>query len=458
MDKYILNAGYRMEANSSLDVNSRWGGFPTVGAAWQLGDEDFIKNLKIISIAKIRANWGQSGNSPSGASPYVGTFSAITNGYGEMSAIQPVKIQLENLKYETITQSNIGIDLGFFDSRLNFTVDLYKKLTTNMLQKDIDIPSSTGYTTVKYYNSGKMSNEGWEFRTDIDVIRKKDWKFSLNFNISQNRNQILDLPKNKQNENYTFGNKSYAYKFVVGDPLGSFYGYKYNGVYQNVAETYAHDINGKQINDINGLPVVMKNGSVKVYPGDAKYQDVNGDGIIDSNDIVYIGNSNPLFTGGGGFNVSYKGLALVASFQARAGQKVINQARMNNEFMYGKDNQSVSVLRRWRQEGDQTDIPRALYNRGYNSLGSDRFVEDASFLRLKTITIKYDLPKKMLQKVGIQRLQIYVTGYDLLTLTNYTGQDPEINSSLIDNLYPVFMDKASTPKPLRIACGFNLNL
>jgi len=457
-DKYIVNAGYRMEASSSLDVNSRWGGFPTVGAAWQLGDENFIKKLKFVSLAKIRANWGQSGNSPSGASPYVGTFSAIANGYGELSAIQPVKIQLENLKFETITQTNVGVDVGLFDSRLNLTVDVYNRVTTNMLQKDIDLPSSTGYQTVAYYNSGKMSNQGWEFHTDIDVIRKKDFKFSVNFNISQNRNQILDLPTNKQNVNYTFGNKNYAYKFVVGDPLGSFYGYKYKGVYQNVAETYARDLKGNIINNINGVPVVIKNGDVKVYPGDAKYQDENGDGVIDKNDIVYIGNSNPLFTGGGGFNISYKGLGLVASFQGRAGQKVINQAQMNDEYMYGTDNQSVAVLTRWRREGDNTQIPRALYQLGYNTLGSDRFVEDASFLRMKTLTLKYDFPKKMLQKVGIQRLQIYVTGYDLLTLTKYIGQDPEINLTYVDKLYPVYLDGAQTPKPLRIACGFNLNL
>lgn len=457
-DKYLFNAGYRMEANSSLAANTRWGAFPTVGFAWQLGDEEFIKRLNVISIAKIRANWGQSGNSPSGSSPYMGAFSAITNGYGEMVAIQPIRIQLENLTYETITQTNVGIDIGFFDNRLNITVDLYDKLTSNMLQKDVDLPSSTGFTTVKFYNSGKMSNQGWEFRTDIDVVRTKKWKFSVDFNISQNRNQILELPENKQNENYSFGNKNYAYKFVVGDPLGSFYGYKSQGLYQTVEETYARDVNGVIINDINGLPVVMKNGSVKVYPGDAKYQDVNGDGVIDKYDIVYIGNSNPIFIGGFGMKLSYKGFGLVASFHGRAGQKVINQVRMNNEYMYGRDNQSVSVLRRWRAEGDDTNIPRALYGRGYNSLGSDRFVEDASFLRMKTLTLKYDLPKAFVRKLGIQKFQVYFTGYDLLTLTNYKGQDPEINISWVDKLYPVYIDKASTPKPLRLAAGFNLGL
>ncbi|MDD3077827.1 MAG: SusC/RagA family TonB-linked outer membrane protein [Paludibacter sp.] len=458
MEKYMFNASYRMEASSSLSNKSRWRGFPTVGFAWQFGDENFIKNLNVISMGKIRVNWGQSGNAPSGSAPYIGTFSAISNGYGEMAAIQPTKIQLDNLDYEIINQSNIGLDMAFFDNRLNITVDLYDKLTTNMLQKDVKLPTSTGFTEVKYYNSGSMSNKGWEFRADYDFVRNKIWKVSANFNISKNINKILDLPDNKKDVYYTFGNKNYAYKFVEGDPLGSFYGYRYQGVYQNVEDTYAQDLKGNIIYDIDGEPVVMKNGSSKVYPGDAKYQDMNGDGVIDKYDIVYIGNSNPLLIGGFGFNISYKNWGLVANFHGRIGQKVINQVRMNNEYMYGKDNQSVAVLRRWRQEGDDTDIPRALYNRGYNNLGSDRYVEDASFLRMKTLTLKYDFPKSLINKFKIQRLQVYLTGYDMLTFTKYTGQDPEINLSWVNSIYPVYVDKASTPKPLRMAFGLNLGL
>jgi hypothetical protein len=201
----------------------------------------------------------------------------------------------------------------------------------------------------------------------------------------------------------------------------------------------------------------MKNGSQKVFPGDAKYLDVNGDGVIDKYDIVYIGNSNPLFTGGFGVRLSYKQLGVVASFHGRAGQKVINQVRMNNEYMWGKDNQSLAVLKRWRNEGDDTDIPRALYNKGFNNLGSDRYVEDASFLRLKTLTLKYDFDRKLTEKFGIKKLQVYVTGYDLITLNNYKGQDPEISISWEEGIFPVFVDKASTPKPMRIAFGLNLN-
>ncbi len=457
-DKYILNAGYRVEASSSMPEKTRWGAFPTVGAAWIFGDENFMKSYKFLSLGKLRLNWGQSGQGPSGSAPYVGSLSAIANGYGGMAAIQPVKIQLGNITYEILTQSNLGIDLGFFDSRLNFSLDVYNKVSSNLLQTSVKVPSTTGYATVAYYNSGKMENKGWDLSTDAVVLKNKNWKLSFNFNIAQNRNEILELPGNKQDMNYTFGNRNYAYKFTAGEPLGSFYGYKYLGVYQNTEETYASDATGSTIYDINGMPVVMKNGSVKVYPGDAKYADVNHDGLINKYDIVYIGNSNPLLIGGFGFNLSYKGIGLVATFHGRAGQKVINRVRMNNEYMYGKDNQSTAVLRRWRHEGDDTEIPRALYNRGYNDLGSDRFLEDASFLRLKTLTLKYDLPKEWSNKMHIKRLQVYLTGYDLLTFTGYKGQDPEVSQSFVDKLYPMYIDNASTPKPQRFAFGLNVNL
>lgn len=458
MDRYVINGGVGIEASSSLPENSRWGAFPNVGVAWIFSEEELLRKFKFISMGKLRVNWGQSSNSPSGSAPYVGSLSAITNGYGEMAAIQPVKIQLDNITFETISQSNLGIDLGLFDNRLNLTLDLYDKLTTNMLQRDVDVPSSTGYTTVKYYNSGKMDNKGWEFSSDIQVLRSKNWKLNFNFNISGNKNEIVDLPENKQALNYTFDNKKYAYKLTEGEPLGSFYGYKYQGVYQNVAETYAKDAKGSTIYDINGNPVVMKNGTEKVYPGDAKYTDMNNDGVINKYDIVYIGNSNPLLMGGFGFNLTYKNAGLVATFHGRAGQKVINQVRMNNEYMYGSDNQSTAVLRRWRQEGDNTDIPRALYGRGYNNLGSDRYLEDASFLRLKTLTLKYDLPKRISDRLHVRKFQIYATAYDLLTFTSYKGQDPEIGLKFVNGLYPMYIDNAATPKPMRFAFGLNLNL
>ncbi|HLW20369.1 MAG TPA: hypothetical protein VKX33_08600, partial [Cyclobacteriaceae bacterium] len=210
--------------------------------------------------------------------------------------------------------------------------------------------------------------------------------------------------------------------------------------------------------DISGEPVPMRNGGERVFPGDARYKDVNGDGVIDQYDIVYLGNSMPLVTGGGGLTLRYKNVSMSAFLHGRAGQKAVNQTRIDTENMFGVQNQSTAVLRRWRHEGDQTDIPRALYNKGYNYLGSDRFVEDASFLRLKTLTLKYSLPRKFLDRYGVERVDAYTTMYDLFTWTSYTGQDPEVPLSRDDGVaYLIAKDKSYTPKPVRIAFGLNLN-
>ena len=202
-----------------------------------------------------------------------------------------------------------------------------------------------------------------------------------------------ELPSTYVQENYSFGNGEYALRIVEGSPVGAFYGYRYQGVYQNTAETYARDREGNVMYNYKGQPIIMHNGNQTVYPGDARYEDINHDGVIDENDIVYLGNANPKFTAGGGFKLKWKDFLLTTFFYGRFGQKVINQARMDLESMYNYKNQSTAVLQRWRAEGDDTDIPRALWGMGYNYLGSDRFVEDASFVRLKTLSINYNIPK-----------------------------------------------------------------
>ena len=196
----------------------------------------------------------------------------------------------------------------------------------------------------------------------------------------------------------------------------------------------------------------------KTRPGDAKYEDINGDGVINAYDIVYLGNFNPKLLGGIQLRLSYKTWQLSANFQGRVGQKVYNQTRLNSEMMRNKNNQSTATLRRWRNEGDITDMPRALYNQGYNSLGSDRYIEDASFLRMKTLTLKYGFPKNLLKKMHLKGFDLYITAYDLLTFTKYSGQDPEVSEKKQDDsgLVKLAVDGASTPKPLRVKFGINL--
>ena len=459
LDRYYINGGYRYEANSTMGLDNRWAPFPTVGLSWIATEEEFLKRQKDwLNFLKIRYSWGQNGNAPSSSYGYIGSFESIPGGYIDMSAVEPVRMQLNRLKWETITQHNLGIDIELLKSKMRMTVDVYSKVTSDMLQKDATIPSTSGYSKISYYNSGKMSNEGWEFRIDYDFFRTSDWLVSANFNISQNKNKVLEMPDNVTDYRYSFGNGNYAYSVRIGDPLGSFYGYKYQGVYANEADTYARDLEGNLIRDINGNEVKMRNLDQVVYPGDAKYLDLNGDGVIDANDIVYLGNSNPLFTGGGGISIRYKGWALNAFFHGRAGQKVINQTRINTENMRGTNNQSVAVLSRWRTEGDQTDIPRALFDRGYNYLGSDRFVEDASYLRLKTLTLKYGMPRSVLKKLQLTKFDVYCTAYSLFTWTNYTGQDPEVNigKDYKSDIYLVAKDNSNTPTAMRLAFGCSL--
>ena len=453
-NRYVVRATLNHEGNSSMGKDKRWGTFPAFGVAWNAEQEHFWSESikKWLNTAKLRFGLGWSGTSPSGASIYLGAYRSLGR-YMDMSAIVPDRMQLDNLKWETTREMDFGIDLRLFN-KLNFTIDYYDKETSDMLLKNTALPASTGFSSVKYINSGKMSNKGIEMRMDYEIFRNKDWTVSVNANVSRNVNKVKELPATWVLDNYTFGNGNYALRIVENAPVGSFYGYRYLGVYQNTEETYARDEAGNVMTDWQGKVITMKNGSEQVYPGDAHYEDINHDGVINENDIVYLGNANPKFFGGGGFQVRWKQLTLTTFFYGRYGQKVINGARISLENMRGKANQSTAVLHRWRSEGDQTDIPRALYGMGYNYLGSDRFVEDASFIRLKTLSLSYNLPKQWLKNIGITRLNVFATGYDLFTWTSYKGQDPEVKMPSPTSLVK---DNATTPVSKRFAFGINLD-
>lgn len=452
--RYVFKATVNREGNSAMGKSHRFGTFPSFGFSWNIDKEPFMEDQTLVSMAKVRVGLGWSGNAPSGSALYYGAYQSLGS-YEDIPAIYPVRIQLNNLKWESSKEWDLGFDLELWNGRLNTTFDYYYKYTSDLLRKKYKIPTTTGYSEIKYFNSGEVSNKGVEYRIDYKIIKNKDWLVSANFNISRNINKVEKLPGNMSTENYSFGNEKYAIKVVAGDPIGSFYGYKYKGVYQNTADTYAKDAVGDVMMDYEGHEIVMRNGSVTCYPGDAKYEDVNNDGVINEKDIVYLGNSNPLCTGGGGFKVKYKNVTLNTNLIYRYGQKVINSTRMNLENMHGTNNQSTAVLKRWRNEGDDTDIPRALYNMGFNYLGSDRFVEDASFLRLKTVTLTYSFPKSICKRFKINMLSVYCTGYDLLTFTDYKGQDPEVK--LPTDATKLVADGASTPVSKRLSFGFNLN-
>ncbi len=455
LERYMLNATLNFEGNSNLGKSERWGAFPAVGLAWHAQEENFIKRLGWVEQAKFRASYGVSGRSPSGSSPYIGSFQALSQNYMDMDAIAPIRIQLDNLKWETSREIDLGTDIILGQNKFTFTFDWYKKRTNDLLQKNVKIPASTGFTSIRWYNSGEITNTGVEIRADYEVFKNSDWRISVNANVNRNVNKIVQLPDNLTQEAYTFNNGNYAQRLETGVPIGAFYGYRYEGVYQNVKETYARDAEGNVMNDVDGSPIIMQNDKLQVFPGDAKYKDMNNDGVINQYDIVYLGNSMPVLTGGGGFRVKYKAWSLTTFFHGRAGQKVFNKGRMDSEAMYGRDNQSTATLKRWRNEGDNTDIPRALFNYGYNYLGSDRFVEDASYIRLKTLSLSYNMPRDFVNRLKMQSINVFLTGYDLFTWTKYAGQDPEVKLPSATNA--LVKDEANTPVSRRFALGVNIN-
>lgn len=456
--RYLLNATVRHEGNSKMGRNQRWGSFATGAATWRFSEEPFLKEFEWLDESQMRASWGFAGNSPSSSFPYIGTYSSagtyLTNG-----TITPTTIQLNNLKWEKVIQKNIGLDLSLFQRKLNVTFDFYDKVTKDVLHQSVSLPSTTGFSSIAWMNSGEIENYGWEFRLDLNrIIRTDKFWTTFNFNISRNRNKVLELPTNKRYERYSFGNGNYAQNVVIGDPLGSFYGYRYQGVYQNVDETVARDASGNKIYDLRGEAVRTVQGTTLIaQPGDARYEDVNHDGVIDKSDIVYLGNSMPVVIGGGGVSAGWHDWQFRAFFQYRLGQKAINTARLNAEDMRGRTNQSTATLKRWRREGDPTDVPRALWNRGYNTLGSDRFVDDASFLRLKQLMVSYTLPRTVLKHFRFSKFEVYASAYDLWTLTSYKGQDPEVGLVSKDgSIYQLAEDNSYTPRSPRITLGLNV--
>lgn len=458
LNRYILSGTLNYEGKSSLGKSNRWGVFPSAGLAWIVNEEAFLKDVDWIDELKLRASFGESGQAPGGTAPYVGTYKSIGK-YNTATAISPASMQLNNLKWESSTEFDIGFDWSLLKNKLTMNFDYYYKYTRDLLQSNIVIPTTTGYEStgskIAYFNSGEVSNQGIEFRFDYSIFENKDWRISTNFNIARNINIIESLPSNLSQMNYSLKNGEYAQKIVTGTPTGSFFGYRYLGVYQNSEDTYARDEDRNVMLNLDGNPIVTRNGSYIAYPGDAKYEDINHDGIINEKDIVYLGNSMPVVHGGGGVNVKYSNFTMNVNLHYRLGQKIINEARMNSESMYGTDNQSTAVLRRWRNEGDDTLIPRALWKYGLNYLGSDRFVEDCSYIRLQSVSLNYRIPKRIVDRLHFTTMSVYLTVYDLFTFTNYTGQDPEVN--LPGKVLDLAVDDAQTPRSLRLSAGLNIN-
>jgi TonB-linked SusC/RagA family outer membrane protein len=463
-DKYIVTVGAKAEGNSKFSRESRWGIFPTVALAWRISDEPFLVFADFIDELKIRGSWGQTGNAPSDNYLYFNTYSAGSGySYLDMPGVKPNGVELTSLKWETIDQINGGFSFFGFDNKLNIEFDIYKKRTLDLYLKDSKIPTSSGFGTINL-NDGEMENNGLELSIDYTIIKRKDWQLNVNFNVSRNENVVVRLPANYSLEyGDMLKNGNYKISIEPGRPIGGFFGYDFNGVYIDDADAIVRDANGQPVYNIGSEePMRMIMGGTTPYTfegGDSRYVDQNHDGQIDELDLVYLGDLNPDFMGGAGFRLQYKDFIVNAFFYSKVGQKIINQTRMDTENMSGNDNQSTATNWRWRREGDITDMPRAYFESGkfvtFNWLGSDRFVEDGSYLRLKTLSFSYLVDKRFCKLIKVNDMKLFATAYNLFTWTNYSGQDPDVAPPSRPDELP--KDYSRTPPSRRIMLGLNIS-
>jgi len=471
--RYMFDFSVRRDGSTKFGDDERWGNFPALSLRWNISKEPWFKEaLPFVSMLSIRPGWGIVGRQPGAEGLY---FSKYRDGAGYLgvASVSPQNIQLKKLKWEQKETWNIGTDFGFFNDRITGNVEMYWQYTSDLLMANRGIPTSSGYSTLAYQNVGDMKNVGWEFNLNGNRIIKIG-KFSFDFNttFANNKNQITAMDETclaSLNHEFNRSNGSYLTRVELNTAMGSIYGFKYKGVYQysdyspeeikgvsGPNAPVARDKDGVVILDENGMtkPVMFCAGQVnyEFRGGDAIYEDINHDGQINELDIVYLGSSLPKFTGGFGFKLNFGRLTWNNQFNFRYGNKIINQARMEVEKMYDNNNQSRAVNWRWRVEGDITEIPRALRQTGYNYLGSDRFVEDGSFIRLNYSQISYSLDPKIIKKWGLTQLSFYVSANNLFCLTKYSGADPEVGYGSMG----IVTDGAKTPRAKSFTGGVTI--
>ncbi len=397
--KYLATVNMRVDGSSKLNPDHRWGYFPSASAAWRISSEKFMKNLTWIDDLKIRGGWGQTGNQAGLPDySYLQRFAINRVDWtqpGKSTATPNItqnELRTSDLTWETMTQTNLGLDLTILKNRLTFAIDYYSKYTTNMLMY-VSLPPGASTASTITRNEGEMSNKGFEFTVNSKNFNGRDFKWSTDFNISTNKNKLTKLVLSqvyntaKTSENIT----EFVVKNQPSYSLGRFYGYFSDGV---DPET-----------------------------GELMYRDVNKDGSITDSDKAEIGNPNPDFTFGMTNIFTYKNFDLSILIQGSYGNDIFNASRMETEGMYDAKNQSTRVLDRWRRPGMITSIPKA----GYDMKISSYFIEDGSFLRVKDVTLSYNVTPSKMKKLGITKLQPYLTASNLLTFTNYLGFDPEVN-------------------------------
>lgn len=419
-------ATFSMRRDGSSKLANHWGTNPSFSLGWRVSSEEFMKSLTVVDDLKIRGGWGKAGNQDG-----IPNYSAygLINYYrrpptNPLSGPAQVQVTYGNpdLRWETTTQTNVGIDLSMLNTRLNITADLYLKQSEDVIL-NVQLDNSLPITTIQT-NNGSIENKGFEFNINAVPVANKSIRWSSDFNMSFNKNKVISL---EYTDVHFFGriysNNQDVAIVKAGLPLGSFYGYVSEGV---DPET-----------------------------GMIKYKDVNNNGIFDTGDRTVIGNAQPDFIFGFTNTLSYKKFDLNVFFQGSYGNDIFNATRIDLEGMFDSKNQSTVVLDRWKNPGDITDIPRAIGNGNVDNVrNSSRFIEDGSYIRLKSITLNYRILEKRKWN-AINQLSVYVTGYNLLTFTKYSGFDPEVNA-YGNSATEMGIDYGTYPQSRTIIVGLNV--
>ncbi|MDC1105964.1 TonB-dependent receptor [Prolixibacteraceae bacterium] len=436
--KYLVTASLRADGASKFAKNAKWGYFPSASLAWRVKEEGFLKDNNTISNLKLRASYGTTGSQ---ASPPYRSI-AIMNVGGNYSldganskvGVYPKYLDSPKLSWETTSQFNTGVDLALLDGRINFTGDLYYKKTQDLLLQ-VNVPYYSGFSK-ELRNVGSLENKGVDLSLGVN-LGSNDFKYNGTLTANKNVSKILDL--GDQSEMIFISASKMTSILQVDRPMGQYFGYQYEGVWKTSEAEQAKVFGAK--------------------PGDAKFKDIVEDGVINSSDITVVGNAMPDWTFGFSNNFSYKGLDLSLMFTASVGNEVYNYVRAKTLGLAGADAVSPDILNRWTPENENTDIASfgssAKAAKVSEQTLSSQFIEDASFLRLKNVTLGYTFNPNMIKSIGVKSLRVYGSLQNAFTLTNYKGYDPEVSSST-DDMMPGF-DNAPYPSSTVWNLGVNIS-
>lgn len=454
-NRYLITATVRADGSTVFSADKKWGFFPSFSAAWRVSEEAFMEDIEWISNFKVRVGWGTVGND--NIPNYLSLDLYESNKYGlgdkNVTVLNPKHLRNKNLKWEGSNTTNLGIDLGFFDNRLNLTADFFIKNTKDLLLSQ-SLAHITGFDA-QMQNIGKIQNKGIELSLNSTNIQTKDFTWQTNFNISFIKNTLKSLASGvdymQARSGFDSNFTSYDYMAIVGESLGLIYGYEFDGIYQ--------------YSDFNAVPgsgkLALKEGVVRnpslgdrLAPGSVKYKDQDGDGIITTKDRTVIGHALPKWYGGITNTFNYKGIDLSFMLQFNYGNDVYNATRLYaTQSNSQRKNLLAEVADRWSPTNASNKVPS--YN-GYvvNDVYS-RFVEDGSFLRLKNITLGYTLPNKWTRKFHVTKMRVYASGQNLFCLSNYSGYDPEVSTAGKSPMTPG-LDWGAYPKSRVFTFGLDL--